>query len=236
MRIPVRGKALAAKLVAPGLACLALACGAFEESPAPPTPTPSGANLLADPGFEGLAPAWVIFPPAGAHEIAPGQAHGGDSSLALHLSPAVGALSASQAVNPAAFPEFLSGFYRVEGPSADDVLLQFVVKAGGGAPGEVREMRFVIAGAASDPEQATEARYVFLSRDNPAEDEWTYFAYPVAAAFQAHTGAIPQAWSSVDVSLGARALSGNDAATVYFDDVYLGTQAGNPNRPKETTN
>jgi hypothetical protein len=235
MQIAARIKSLAAKLVAPiASASLLLGCGAFEESPPTPTPAPSASNLLADPGFEGLAPAWVVFPPAGAHEIVTGSAHGGASSIALKLSPAIGALAASQPLNPPAFPEFLSGYYRVE-ESDDSAFLQFVVKAAGGAPEEVREVRFVIAGTATEPEPSPQARYVFLSRDAPTVGEWTYFAYPISEAFEARTGVVPQAWTSIDISLEARLLDGGDGATVYFDDLYVGPQRGNPNRPKETT-
>jgi hypothetical protein len=235
MHIVAHIKLLALKLVAPiVLASPLVGCGAFEESPPAPMSTPSASNLLADAGFEGLAPGWVAFPPAGANEIGDGTAHSGVSSMALHLSSTVGALAVSQSLNPPAFPEFLSGYYRVDEWPKDGAFLQFVVKAPGGAPDEVREVRFVIAGARLDPETAPQARFVFLSRDQPPTGEWTYFAYPIKVAFEAQTGAIPQAWTSVDVSLEARLLTQGEV-TVYFDDLYVGTQAGNPNAPKETT-
>jgi hypothetical protein len=236
MHIAARGKRLIAHLAAIAASASLVACGAFEESPPAPTPTPSASNLLADAGFEGLAPAWTVFPPANAHELTTTEAHNGAASMALHLSPQVPALAASQALNPAAFPEFLSGFYRVDGWPDEGGVLQFVVKAQGGAPEEVREVRFVIGGASDEPEPAPQARYVFLSRDRPAVGEWTYFGYPIALAFEGRTGAIPQAWTSIDISLEARSLDGTLRATVYFDDIYVGPQVGNPNRPKETTN
>jgi hypothetical protein len=207
-------------------------CGAFEESPPTPTPTPSASNLLVDAGFEGLAPAWIVFPPAGAHEISEEQAHGGASSMALHLSQPVPALAATQGLNPAAFPEFLSGYYRVD-EWPEGAALQFVVKAAGGAPGEQREVRFLIAGTDTEPDEAVP--YVFLSRDGPVVGEWTYFGYPIAQAFAAKTGAIPQAWTSIDVSLEAWSPGETVDATAYYDDMYVGPQVGNPNRPKEST-
>lgn len=213
---------------------LMLGCGAFDESPPSPTPAPSAANLLVDAGFEGLAPAWTVFPPANAHEISTAAAHGGASSLAFHATPAVPALAASQALNPVAFPEFLSGYYRVDDWPDDGAVLQFVVKAAGGAPDEVREVRFIIAGADTEPEQSPTARYVFLSRNRPSVGEWTYFGYPIALAFEGRTGSIPQAWTSIDITLEVRTADG-DGVTVYYDDMYVGTQAANPNRPKETT-
>ena len=215
------------------LSALMLGCGAFDDSPPLPTPTPSAANLLVDAGFEGLAPAWTVFPPANAHEISTATAHGGASSLALHATAAVPALAASQGLNPSAFPEFISGYYRVD-DDPDGAVLQFVVKATGGAPDEVREVRFVIAGADTEPEQSPTARYVFLSRDRPSIGEWMYFGYPIALAFEGRTGSIPQPWTSIDVTLEVR-TTGDDDVTVYYDDMYVGTQVANPNRPKETT-
>jgi hypothetical protein len=216
-------------------AALAASCGAFEESALPHTPPAGSANVLADGGFEGTAPAWVPFPPAGAQELTTAESHSGASSMALHLSQQIGALSVTQSLNPAAFPEFLSGYYRVDGWPDGEAYLQFVVKATGGAPEEIRELRFVIGGAAADPEPAPQARYVYLSRSAPASGEWVYYAYPIRQAFEASAGAVPQAWNSIDISLEARSLSGTPDATVYFDDLYAGTQVDNPNRPKETT-
>jgi hypothetical protein len=229
-------RTLAARLVlliAAG--ALIAGCGAFDESPPPPTPAPSASNLIVDAGFEGLAPAWTVFPPANAHEISTAAAHGGASSLALHASAAVPALAASQGLHPAAFPEFLSGYYRVDDWPDAGAMLQFVVKAAGGAPEEVRELRFVIAGAETEPEQSPTARYVFLSRDRPTVGEWTYFGYPLALAFEGRTGSVPQAWTSIDVTLEVRVSGDGGDATVYYDDLYVGPQVDNPNRPKETT-
>jgi hypothetical protein len=74
-------------------------------------------------------------------------------------------------------------------------------------------------------------RYVFLSRDAPVVGEWTYFAYPLREAFIAEGFALPSGFSSLDFMLEIR--SSADDAHAYFDDLYMGTQAGNPNRPKE---
>jgi hypothetical protein len=222
-------------LVSVALSAIVAACGAFEESPATPTPDASSANLLVDAGFEGAAPGWVAFPPAGADEISKDEAHSGRSSMALHLSPQVPALSVTQSLNPAAFPEFLSGYYRVDRWPRGRGYLQFVVKAPGGTPDEVREVRFIIAGAASDPDPPPHPPNVFLDRDGPPTDEWTYFAYPIAQAFQSVAGGVPQAWNSIDISVEAHQTADAGPVTAYFDDLYVGPQLDNPNRPKEST-
>jgi hypothetical protein len=232
-----RAAALAASI---GLLCLSIACGAFREEELPPEQL-ANANLLADAGFEGAAPAWVAFPPADAHQVVTDRAHSGESSMALRLGGDIAALSVSQSLNPNAFPEFVSGYYRVDDWPDGEAFLQFVVKVPGGSPEEVREVRFVIAGASVDPEPAPQARYVFLSRDAPSSGAWRYFAYPIRQAFETRVGAVPQAWTSVDISLEARMLAVSpemaDApeAVVYFDDMYVGLQAENPNRPNQTT-
>jgi hypothetical protein len=226
-----------ARLLVP-IACAAwsVACGVFDESPVVPAPTPSGENLLADGGFEGGATAWTAFPPAGAHEVTSSAAHGGASSMALRLSPSVSQLAVTQVLNPSTFPEFVSGFYRVDQWPEEGAFLQFVVSARGAAPDETREVRFVIAGVSTAPDEENSplVRYVFLSRDDPVVGEWTYFAYPVRYAFQVTTGRVPEAWTSIDVSVEARSLTGAIESTAYFDDLYAGPQAGNPNRPKQT--
>lgn len=208
-------------------------CGAFQESPPEPTPAPSAANLIANPGFE-LASDWMWTRPVSFSTA--GSPHAGSSTLRLRVNGSGGAVDgAMQSVNTAEFPEFLSGFYRTDEWPDDGAYLQFRVRAATGAFETVPEVRFLIAGVASEPPEEPPASYVFLSRAAPAIGEWTYFAYPVRQAFRDETGAIPTAWVSVDVSLELRSTSDGADATAYFDDIYLGPQVGNPNKPKETT-
>ena len=208
-------------------------CGAFEESPPEATPTPSAMNVLVDAGFEGSAPAWTTFPPTTSTEhISADHARSGASSLAVSIG-TYPAMAAVQSVNPKDFPEFLSGYYRIDHWREGDAYLQFVVKARAANGGPDLDVRFLIAGAALPPETGPDARYVFLSRGEPATGDWTYFAYPLKDAFEHHAGGVPTSWASIDVSLEIHGGRAGAAETAYFDDVYLGPQAGNPNHPKQ---
>lgn len=207
------------------------ACGAFEDSPLPPMPTPTTANLFIDPGFES-GTGWIapsLFPDTE-------HAHGGERSVRLSVNGPPGSGDAAmQSVVTAEFPEFLSGFYRVDDWPAGGAYLQFTVRAATARYEVVPEVRFIIAGTGSEAAPSSPAPAVFLSRAAPATSEWTYFAYPLRKAFFDKTAALPATWASVEVSLELRSLSGAVQTTAYFDDMYLGTQIGNPNRPKQST-
>ncbi len=133
------------------------------------------------------------------------------------------------------FPEFLSGFYRVDAWPGDGAYLRFTVYAPTGAFEAAPEIWFIIAGSAPAPSETSLAPTVFLSRAAPVIGEWTYFAYPLRQAFLDNVAAIPATWASIQVSVELRSGADGAEATAYFDDIYLGTQIGNPNRPKETT-
>ncbi len=212
-------------------ALLIAGCGAFEESPTPLAPAPAAANLLVDPGFE-LGVGWT----ATSLFLDTQYAHGGERSMRLLVQgPPGSGDTAMQSVVTAEFPEFLSGFYRVDDWPGGGAYLQFTVRAATARFEVVPEVRFIIAGIGSEAAPSSAAPAVFLSRDAPATGEWTYFAYPLRKAFLDKLAALPATWASVDISLELRTLSGVVQTTAYFDDIYLGTQVGNPNRPKQST-
>jgi hypothetical protein len=210
---------------------LSTACGAFEESPPKPTPAPTAANLLVDPGFE-LGTGWT----ARSLFLDTEHAHYGARSLGLFVNGPPGTGDAAmQSVVTAELPEFLSGFYLVDDWPAGGAYLQFTVRAATGRYAVVPEVRFIIAGTGSEAAPSSLTPAVFLSRHAPATGEWTYFAYPLRQAFLDKTAAIPATSGSVDVSLELWSLSGGVQTTAFFDDIYLGPQTGNPNRPKQST-
>ncbi len=221
---------LAAVLVV--LALSGAACGLYRAAPLAPTPTPSHASIVRDGGFEARAGAWM---PSGAGAfVAKGIAHGGTQSAALR-TPAGGSGSVAivQALDTAAFPEFVSGFYRLDAwhPASGARSIEFAVTVRGGdfadgAPSHT--VRFVIGGlAAAPPGLPPTEKYVFLSRAAPKVGVWTYFGYPVKDAFEKAFGRAPTRWTGIDLSLAAT----TGGATAYFDDIYAGPQFENPNRP-----
>jgi hypothetical protein len=211
-------------------AALVAACGLLEESPPTPTPTPAASNVLIDPGFEtSEPPAWLALGGEGILVLPPSQETVRSGVYSARFA-TDGVRGAVQSIATAEFPEFLSGYYRVPRWPRDGAFLQVTVRAPTGAFEAVPEVRFIIAGTGAAPDPA--ARYVFLSRDRPASGDWTYFAYPVRDAFAAQ-GGVPAAWASIDITVEVVATGPDVEAVAYFDDLYAGTQIGNPNRPKE---
>jgi hypothetical protein len=241
-------------LVALPVALLFVACG-LRDAP-PPAPTAAApafsSNLLANAGFESGDAPWTFR--QGQAEwsgfaVSDTFAHSGSHSLSLRLAPNGDAATATrtfisgaiQNIKPADFPEFLSGFYRVEDwqPKATFQYVQFVIAVHGSDFGDgfnIREIRFPIAGVDREPFQVSNARFVFLGRAAPKLRAWTYFAFPVKQAFLDQWKAVPAKWDSIDVFFevrydGKTPDQGNGSAQVYFDDLYAGPQAANPNRP-----
>ncbi len=212
------------------------ACGLKGELAPILTATPSAASMLQNGGFESGDAPWQVEPPAA---VSAARAHAGDNALSIELSssspPTFGA---SQRLTQPAIPEFVSGFFRVDNwnPASAPLHLEFFVglRGGGFADGsDEHVLHFSIAGnwhpGGTEPENGV----VFLSRDPPNTGAWTYFAYPVAQAFEARFGKAqdPVREVSVGVELAAQLPAPNTHALAYFDDLYAGPQAANPNRP-----
>lgn len=248
-RIPglaiVRRMALLASLaLVPALS----ACGLFEELPPLATPTPSPDNLVQNAGFETGRDPWFSLdqPTWRPFDLGEGVARTGGQSLSLTLrgeeaDVATRVVGAVQTLRPAEFPEFLSGFYRVEEwtPNATFQYLQFVVAVHGGNFGDdeaIHQIRFPIAGIGREPFQIDNARFMFLSRGQPEMNAWTYFGFPIKQAFQSKWGAVPSSWEFIEIFFEVRydsktAEQGTTSAKVYFDDLYVGPMVSNPNRP-----
>ena len=244
-RVVLRGTAVA---------CLALAsaaCGLFDAPPPLPTTTKADANLLVNAGFETGAAPWVAATvppqPGAAIELSERLPHAGANAVELKLAGGEGdegarATVATQAANPAAFPEFVSGFYRVDDwqPHAPFQYLYFSITVHGGDFRDglpTHELR-VLVGATVEPPLQTFVTYAFLSRAAPVLHRWTYFGFPVKEAFEPHFAQLPSRWDGIDVSVAVRydVRNAHDApasASVVFDDLYAGRQADNPNRPPD---
>jgi hypothetical protein len=118
--------------------------------------------------------------------------------------------------------------------------VQFVVAVYGsdiGTEFPIYEIRFPLAGVDRDPLTLSNAKFLFLSREKrPGLGRWTYFGYPLRQAFESRWGKAPTRWDKLEVFLEVRydaktQAQGETSADVYFDDIYAGPQAENPNRP-----
>ena len=239
--------------LAAALLCVASAggCGVFDDQPFVPTATPRpSANVLQNPGFEnGPEPWYSLEQDEWRHfAIADGFAHSGDHSVKLELrggeqDERTRIVGAVQRIEPGlAFPEFMSGYYYVDHWQSVEPLqyLQFVISIHGGNNsdgGDIHQVRIIVAGTPEDPFRLSNARYVYLNRDDPAIGQWTYFSYPVLDAVRKALGWDPVGWDYIETFFEARydakTLGTVADADVYYDDLYLGPQAFNPNRPPD---
>ena len=251
MTLPVRRVHLPIVFASMLLVVAATGCGLVEESDPRPRATPAAddANLFENGGFENGEAPWRWLD---THEqwrrfaISDEEAHSGAYSVKLDVAGSEGEEGSRitgtiQTVETDAFPEFLSGYYRVQEwrPEASFQYLQFVVVVRGGDFGDdldLHEVRFPIAGIDHEPFRPANAWFVFLRRGQPSLREWTYFGYPIRRAFEVRWGRAPTTWDGLEFFFEARydgktAEQAATSASVYFDDLYLGPQMSNPNRP-----
>jgi len=231
------------------LAAVLTACGVLKAPPALPTGSPSHSNVLVNGGFEAGADGWapVLAEAAGPVDVVDGSGHGGRRSLALRLSGNGTAgtgrtIGATQTVNTEAFPEMVSGFYRVDRwqPNAASQNVRFVVSVRGGDFGDglgVHVVRFIVAGSDAAAALLPGVAQTYLSRAAPLR-RWTYFGYPVKQAFADRFGKAPTRWDAMEISVeagydGETGGGPGAAAEVSFDDVYAGPLAQNPNHPAD---
>lgn len=215
----------------PPAATLAAICGDSLVSP------PSTDNVFPNPGFEdGTEPWCSLKPPAFA--ISQDVAHSGKSSAYLPFR-----ADESEADNKIFYlvqeidlhelPEVISGYYRVENwqKGTEKQYLQFVVILFGASNAPTgagnHQIRYLLSGIAAPPFQIGNAKFVFLSRDEPPVGEWVRFERNLREDFEKFWGAIPVNFEKIRVLFEVRyddkqIGEGPVAADVYYDDLYLG--------------
>lgn len=241
-----------------GLASLALIASGCngDETTTPtdgsPTPTdgspatPATDNLFHNPGFEqdrdpscesdSLGCWFSLKPPD--FILSGDVAHSGQSSALLRMREGTGTEGAKvfylvQEIQPEQFPEFLSGYYRVENwqKGTPKQYAQFVVIVFGAenAPGNFpnHQIRYPLAGIATEPFAISNAKFVFLGREEPVEGEWVHFERNVREDFLTLWGSVPTGYEKIRVLFEVRyddklISEGPVEANVYYDDLYFG--------------
>jgi len=203
-------------------------------------------NLLANPGFENGEDPWFSMKTSGwgePFEVSDAVAHSGQYSAYVSLHPPSEpaqheVLGAVQSLRPSSFPEFLSGFYRVENwkKGTEFQYLQFVVIAI--LPGDAGniQIRYLLAGTASDPFRIDNAKFIYLSKEEPRVGEWVYFERSIADDFRQQWGQAPDEVQELRVFFEARydtptATQPDVGGDVYYDDLYIGSKAEAPANP-----
>jgi hypothetical protein len=203
-------------------------------------------NLFANPGFEDGKEPWYSMEGSGwgaPFEVSDAVAHSGRYSAHLSLRPPPQpneheVLGAVQSLTPSSFPEFLSGFYRVEGwkRGTDIQYLQFVVIAVLPENAGNIQIRYLLAGTATEPFEIGNAKFVFLSEEEPKIGEWVHFECNIADDFQQLWGQAPEEMQELRVFFETRydsptAIQPEIGGDVYYDDLYVGSKAEAPAYP-----
>jgi hypothetical protein len=236
------------------LVAAATACGS--SSSTEPAGTAAGppaisANLFLNPGFEEGANPWYSLateawgPP---FQVSDKEAHGGSRSAFLELQAGPQDAGAKvfgvvQEVTADSFPEVVSGYYHVDNwvRATQKQYLQFVVIVWGATnlPGGFanHQIRYPLAGISEPPFQLSNARFLFVGKDEPAQGQWVHFERNIKQDFEDAWGAVPQGFSKIRMLFEARyddkSAGTEGKADVYYDDLYIGPAAGNPNRSGE---
>jgi hypothetical protein len=231
-------------IVGLGLVLMVAACGGSSEPQqvsAPcvngPHSPPATDNVFANPGFEDGSNPWCFLKPP-PFILSEDIAHSGKASVRLPLQ-----ADKSEEGNKIAYlvqeikldelPEVLSGYYRVENwnKGTEKQYLQFVVIVWGAdnAPNdfENHQIRYLLAGIDSPPFEIANAKFVFVSRDDPPVGKWVHFERNVKEDFKNLWGAVPEGFDYVrilfEVRYDDKAIGeGPLGADVYYDDLYFG--------------
>lgn len=210
----------------------------------PQAPEEGQANLFHNPGFEAGEDPWCSLR-LSKFQVSEELPHSGQSSALLIMkdpAEATGykAYQLVQEVTPGEFPEFISGYYRVENwrRGTYKQYLQFTVvvfdaaNLSGDYPNH--QIRYLLAGMKEQPLEVGNAQFVFLSKEDPPVGEWVYFERDVKQDFQELWGGVPEGFSKIRVMFEVRWDDKEALATAeadaYFDDLYMGPASANPNR------
>jgi hypothetical protein len=176
-------------------------------------------------------------------EVSDAMAHSGKNSAHLKLIPPAQpaenkVFGAVQDLSPNKFPEFVSGYYRVENwqKATHFQYLQFVVIAFVNSPAggtTNTQIRYLLAGADAEPFEIGNAKFVFLNKADPTTGEWVHFERNVKEDFEQLWGSVPQGLEHVRMFFEARydsptATQPQIGGDIYYDDLYAGPQDGAP--------
>jgi len=209
-------------------------------------PSTSGFNFLANAGFEDGTDPWWYFPDRphwGGFTVATGPAREGRWSARLELRideahpppDKTHIRGVIQDVRTPVLPTVVSGWYYVETweRSAVDTYIQFVVIVAGatmsGGSVQNQQLRYLLAGIDHPPFDIANAKFVYLTKEQPEVGRWVRFERNLAADFLEYWGEMPQRFENIRVLFEVR-YDNMDVtnpprihAVVRFDDLFLGT-------------
>jgi hypothetical protein len=201
----------------------------------------TNANLLQNASFEEGAEPWVSLTEDSGYQVTVEQAHSGEHSALLRMRDPAEAFDNKvyylvQEITPSQIPDVVCGYYRVENwmRGSRHQYLQVVAIAfePTNFPPDVSnyQIRYLLAGADSPPFPISNAKFVFVTRDQqPVQGEWVPFELHLKDDFQEQWGAVPEGFSSLRLLFEVRwdnKVSGEGAAEAdaFYDDLYAGTE------------
>lgn len=196
-------------------------------------------NFLDNPGFEEGSTGWKWLDWSSnwaPFDVVQGTAAGGDRSARLAVRGAPGdpetrVWGVVQEIAPEAFPERISGRYRIDrwepGAARKMYLQAVVISLHPEGPLPSTQVRYVLEGVTEPPYRMSNARYRFANRrPAPPQGEWIEFSLPVKRDFLDLWGKIPPPGTALRVLFEARyddkPRTGMAAADVYYDDLFVG--------------
>jgi len=212
----------------------------------PQVPVEGQANLFRNPGFESGEDPWCVLR-LPKFEVSQEQSHSGQSGALLQmqvLAETTGDMVyyLVHEVAPGEFPEFISGYYRVEkwtkGTPKQYLQFSVIVAEATNLPGGFsnHQVRYPLAGISEDPFAISNAFFVYIGREEPTIGQWVYFERNVKQDFESLWGAVPEGFSKIrvlfEVRFDDKEAGAPAEAEVYYDDLYMGPASENPNRPE----
>ena len=201
------------------------------------SPAATGGNLFPNGDFESGRDPWYSLKPPD-FILSTDVAHSGEGSAHLQMREGTETEGAKvfylvQEIQPPEFPEVISGYYRVENwkKGTPKQYAQFVVIVFGAqnTPGDFpnHQIRYLLAGIDSPPFAISNAKFVFVGKEEPVEGEWVRFERNVRDDFIELWGAAPVGFEKIRVLFEVRyddkkVGEGPAEADVYYDDLYMG--------------
>jgi hypothetical protein len=199
-------------------------------------PANGNQNYFSDSGFESSPSGWSYLSWSEFWEpfmISEDLHHNGEKSALLRLrateySQNTTVCGVVQEPTPEEMPACISGYYQVRNwtRGASKLYIQCVVMAlnvsGYDYPVQIR---YLIAGASEIPFELGNARFIFISRDEPETGKWSYFNRNLRQDFMDNWGFVPPDFSKLRIAFEVRYDDVPYAITtadVYWDDMYLG--------------
>ncbi len=205
-------------------------------------------NLFQNPGFETGASPWCVLSPP-MFEVSTERCHSGQASAYMHLDEPVEATGIMlrylvQEISPAEFPEFISGYYRVDkwNKGTPKQYLQFVIIVFESTNSPYIDygvsnfqIRYPLAGISEDPFKIGNAKFVYIGTEEPQIGEWVYFERNIKQDYEQLWGSVPEGFAFMrilfEVRYDDKEIGSSAEAKVYYDDLYLGIANENPNLP-----